>query len=419
MLCHKCRTAMDDKTPVCKYCGTLNHKMFTKAATLSAFVFLSVAFASVAVLTHKPSANNVITDENVYVEIVPPDFYEDEAVNIIEDNEWKPQFFLEENLDDIKSMIKNVATVADIHKDTNSVTTTFISNNGYLYDYNKKAYVSINEYFSSQKALNVSEFLENKYLDYKLLLLYLKPSDLAQFRSLNIKSGDDDELQVFVACETKEGFVIVSDQSPGGIIAREDLKSLLDSYNTKHGDVVRPKSENPEYVAIKNAVKKFAKLDGDIDIRYMSADEKYSMVVISPKNNSSLLKGYVLAKNNGTWSVTVSNFETMDRYIQSVKAHLPDFNTDLAPRYNLHYELRQVKSDIDVNSLLSDESPEVSFVCGSRNYVYIELEDGQGLLGYKNNTFWHIYRIDNFLEGEAIMNSLSDTYSPYYIFKQE
>lgn len=412
---------MSENDYACVYCGTKNNNLAYKNLLFFIIVVLVLVFGLLLFFLKEPVAETAdalappvptllpAADQNA----VKDEFHEAVVT-------WQPhEYNSYSNIEDITEMITNIARASEIYNSLNAKTREFISKNGYLFDYTEKSYISVADYFSINEA-GIKPLLKPEYTDFKVLLLYLNLSHLKVFPQLKIIQTEEteDELQIFAACETKEGFVISSAQSPGGIITREDLKGVLDKYKTDNGKTIRYLSNSPEYISILNAIKSFAKTDTEYDVRYLSADNKYAVVVVSPKGKAAQLNGYVLVKNNSSWSVNVSNFETMGHYVVRINEHLPALNTDLAPKYDLYMELKYIKTDLDPKSILKEDYGELTFSCGSRNFVNLEFKDGKSLVGCFTGNTWKFYSYNGYAEGEAIMNSFTGVYHPYYIFKQ-
>ncbi len=298
MLCPKCHTAIADNQPACISCGEKNPKEYNLKISLAAIVALVFTFG-VIIFAYKNNFLSVANAEGV------ADTKIDVVVNIDEStgeeelqqeiSSPSPDLSDEMPLEEVSKMLDNIKLAAYEYLHDYGRYSTLISRNGYFFDYTANKYIQVAD------LLDITN-LDVAYANENALLLYLLPSDLEAYGLVTVGVG----LQLFAAYETKDGFMLTSMESQGGILPRENLKELLDKYIYQHGETARIFSANESYRDITSEI--FSSYgDTDYDIRYLAADEKYAIAVVSHKSSSESLLQCVLKKNGDKWHAAQIN----------------------------------------------------------------------------------------------------------------
>ncbi len=220
-------------------------------------------------------------------------------------------------------------------------------------------------------------------------ILYIKASDLENYEGMSVSSSSSNLLEPFTAYNSADGYIISSSKHKGGIITREQYRSLLGSYATDHGTVRNPDDEDEDYLDIA-AVAATALKDGKHDIKYIACDDKYAVAVIGGLVNPDNIKEYVLTKKPGGWSIAMDITDSVYPR-QEVNNTFPDMELGLLPKYTIA-QFGDIKTGFDeyeqslikLGMITEEDLPE-TYSCGAGRFVYIELSSGKKLLGYVND----------------------------------
>ncbi|MDR2899687.1 MAG: hypothetical protein LBU94_05190 [Clostridiales bacterium] len=323
---------------------------------------------------------------------------------------------LEMSMEDVWTMIDNVNENMAMFYEKYSPTVAYISKNGYLYDSPAENYVFIDE-------LSDLTEVDEEYLDESLMFFFLRPADLSGFGDLRL--SDSQELKIFTGYETKDGFAIAADKEQGGVISREDLKSVLDSYSWEHGDVRRIPFQTNEFESVIRELSAYNNEDEGFDVRFMERDDKYISVVASPKGEPDMLRQYILEDTGDILVVRMDSIESYPNYRVEINKVLPDFNQDLLPDYNLNTVMKYIQTDFQMvvdamleGGLITEDDLPVVFSTGTDDFSYIEFESGSRFVGHmEENNSWKMYPVEDYDTAVTLMDSL-DKNAPMYILKQ-
>ncbi len=253
--------------------------------------------------------------------------------------------------------------------------------------------------------------------DYADILL-VRPSDLAQFESIELKNDSDTSLKPFTAYNSSKGYIISSYEDKGGILSLDQYRSLLGSYASDHGSIVTASNDDETYWDIVAATD-FK--DTQYDAKYVAYDEKYAVAVIGGMTEKNNIKQYVLTKKPGGWAVIMDGLETSLTPRYDINRAYPDMDLGLLPVYTIaeygnistgfvEYE----QSLIDLGLLKSDDMPE-TYSCGAGKFAYIEMTSGKKLLGVVNDSNQlEFYEVANTNEAISAMLKFQDT-PPFFI----
>lgn len=241
---------------------------------------------------------------------------------------------------------------------------------------------------ASEVAESTGLTVDDNIDDYADILL-IRPSDLAQFDSVELRNDTDTTLKPFTAYNSSEGYIISSYEDEGGILTMEEYRNLLGTYASDHGNIVSATEDDETYWDIVAATD-FD--DTHYDIKYVAYDEKYAVAVIGGMTEKNNIKQYVLIKKPGGWSVIMDNLESSLTPRYDVNRSYPDMELGLLPMYTIA-EFGTIKTGfveyeqslIELGLITEDDMPEV-YSCGAGKFVYIEMTSGKKLLGVVNDS---------------------------------
>lgn len=422
MICKKCKTAVGENDNTCKNCG--NNLKKGRNVWIIAVILIIAAFAVIYFAGKSGNGDNTPDDA---IESPEPDFTspasevpnqgESASPEPTESEEPLPsgEADLDRPIEETWEMIDDlIYSVSDYYKRYNE-TVSFVSKNGYLYDFPAKAYVF------PEDLLDLTN-MDSKYAKEGALFFFLRPSDLKGYGDLRV--SDSNELAIFVGYETSEGYAISSENESGGIIPQKDLKAVLEKYQWEHGSQKKYDKDSDELIKIIDAINRYDNSEKAYDIRRIKADDKYISVVLSEKGQPSALKHYIIEFSGDIYNVILSGIEeqsTSETYINNT---IPDFNMNLLPEYNVSSVSRYLKSDfqniIDImtqNELIEESDLPLLFGSGTDEFLYFEFTSGKFFIGYFENDTWQLYLVNGFEDAESFMESIVGK-PPLFILKE-
>jgi hypothetical protein len=318
---------------------------------------------------------------------------------------------------EIEQMVKNLAASAEKYRAAYSETNEFVSRSGYLYDYPADMYISV-------KDLTDVEGFNSAYADEEAMILYVKAGDMPQ----EITSGmDADKLTVFAAYPSEEDF-IASNGSSAVIVEGSVIQDLLNRYSADHGQIIRVSSQSETFAAVMRALGDIPALDGSVDVRYMSEDEKYISAVVSPHSDYNRIMEFVLLKTDGECELLIEQIETEWQKFVAINTDAPDLNLELIPAYNLWRDMKDLKTDFTAlldsmvtSGIIAQDEGEPVFISGNGEFVFMEFEDGMRMLAHFDDTHneWKVYQVLQYDDAVARMKELAKfNPPPYFLIKQ-
>lgn len=324
-------------------------------------------------------------------------------------------------MDEVWDMVKNVLAAAEDFYDVYGLQTQYVSKNGFLFEN------ASGDYVTPAKLLELTE-LREEYGEENVWILYLRPNAFdkqaaEQPNDANTSAPSEEELSIFAAYETGEGFAIVG-QKTEIILPKAQLDEILAGYKWDHGQILRYNTEDEQ---MKQILALLAD-GGDLDVRHLARDDKYASAVVSPKDNRLLVKEYALVNQNGEWSISLSDIEKKDRKFSVITRALPDMNLNMVPRYQLAADLIYMRTDfadlltaLRKSGSLYESDGEPSFAAGDNDFVYLEFPSDLKLLGYFNNDEkqWVMYPVLHYADAEALMKQHARHSDPPYFYIKE
>jgi hypothetical protein len=292
----------------------------------------------------------------------------------------------------------------------------YVTNKGYLFEYLSGTYIKASDF------VGVTE-LKPENVNDDVLLLYLKTADLLEYPSLTVTQSD--ELVIFASYETKDGFILSSAKNGGGLLPREDLRSVLAKYDNTHGAVKKVELGSDDYNQISALVGNMYSGSGSFDFRYLYRDGKYCVAVTSPKTDSVSISEHVLYYENDTWYMGFPNYEMFEKNRSVINSAFVDINLELVPGYNMTAFKNYLRSDyseviraMKLNSLITEDDEPMVFQSGTDDFCYLESASGRKFVGnLPIDSAWDVKEITSYEQGAEYIKSLTNR-PPLFILKQ-
>ncbi|MDR1687045.1 MAG: zinc ribbon domain-containing protein [Clostridiales bacterium] len=423
MLCVKCKTAIDESSESCPYCGEKINRRKTKHITMALFFLCLVLLLGITYFTGvytKPKEDVVLEQEERPAQ-VPEEKPQDEApaltpTEVPSEGGEEDTASEEKTVTEIEDTVNDIAASAQEFYEKFGTYAVYVTNKGYLYEYLSGTYIKASDFegVTGIKPENIND---------DVLLLYLKTADLADYPSLSVTQSN--ELVIFASYETKDGFIISSANNGGGLLPREDLRSVLDKYSNTHGAIKKVEIGSDDYNQISALIGNMYTGSGSFDFRYLFRDGKYCVAVTSPKGESTSISEHVLYCENNTWYMAFPNYEMYEKSRSVINTALVDINLELVPGYNLTAFKDYLRSDyteviraMKLNSLITEEDEPMVFQSGTDDFCYLESASGRKFVGNLSmDSAWDVKEITNYEQGAEYIKSLTNR-PPLFILKQ-
>ena len=462
MLCKKCKTSVLDGETMCSYCQTkVSNVKRNKIITVTVLSVLAVA--SIAYMYAQPNRNLhneeiLATEFQEVKDAAETNLPEGRTAEVVAENNTETEAQPEAQVDDVWRLLETVMEKVSDYYERYTRQAHFVTRRGYLYD------VSMADYITMADLIDVG-LIDPKYQDERVLIMYLRPSDIENI--VDVKFDSENPLELYCAYETEQGFALSSREGSLGFISRSYLNRLLALYEYEYGEVVRPSYTEKEYGNVLDAIRSYEFNFVGHDVRYMAVDEKYAVAAVSPKNKPAEISQYVLEKSNEIWTIRIANFESFQNFEQEINQNVVDLNFALLPSWNLNEYLHrnnfalqtEIRFDASVDSekikrilepVLSfgissavEENDQPVFLASAGYFDYVEYASCKifilhGLnLSYQteteteieesspNNTVTYtadsrnkIHLVNNFQEAEKKMQEL-DSNAPLFLIRQK
>lgn len=302
-------------------------------------------------------------------------------------------------------------------------------NEYYMYQWQNEKFLSISSYFAKQDSSLVTLEDITNHTNFEISdelkevsFHYVKPASLLEFLPNSILETDLELMTVFTAVPVENGYYISSKYDEGGILSPDDYRKFVVNHHFEHGEIVNPLKDDPEYT---NIIKAAANNNSEIlngNVKYISYDEKYAILITSIEKTPSITKQFVLVKNNNTWEVGINSLEERSDSKLAINYAYNDLNLSLLPIYEVSSfkvisDLSPFQDLLVQNGTLANK--EISYSSGAGNFVYFETTDDKKLLLHiSDDSNITIYEISNYKEGISVMSSLEDI-PPVFILNFE
>lgn len=305
--------------------------------------------------------------------------------------------------DEVKAQLEEVNAKLLNYIDSNEKENSFITEYGFLFNDTKNNTVTLRD-LADEGVVEVSDDVAD-LTD----ILYIRACDLAPYAP-NIDANDE-RLQLFTAFNNEEGYFVSNDfYSEGALVQKSDYEQLMLSYSFIHGDVRNPKRGDADYEAIMKAVG----FEGEYDVKHIACDDSYAVAVVGSLENTTVLKEYVLVKEDGKWKKAVDNLENSANPRQEINMLYPKMELGLLPKYIIakYGMLQNHFTDYDAAlvklGLVKEGDVPASYDCGTSGFAYMEYGDTK-LIGCVNEqNKLEFYPVNSVEEAIAYMCQYND-----------
>ena len=427
MICKRCETAVSENDKRCPNCGMSLRLYTNNRFWLAALVVILIIIISAVYIMYNKFHKDLPPAAIIPVQTNPPaqsknddrsDVYDTESNDAAKETPL-PEFKADPNKSEseIEQLVQNVASTAAKYCAAYGETNEFVSKNGYLYDFPAGMYIT------AKDLLEVEGF-NAVYADEDVMIFYIKAGDMP----IGITDGiGPDQLTVFAAFPYNNGCIVSNDGSLS-VVTDEKMKEILNSYNTDHGRIRRVFSDSETFEKVLLTLENSPGLNGPLDIRNMSEDDKYISAVVSPKSNSILIREFVLEKSGNSCIILVNNIEEQWQKFVAINSVAPDINLELIPAYNLRRNMKGLKSDFSellksmvTSGVIPRNSGDPVFISGNTEFVFMEFADGIRILAHNDDTHneWKVYQVLQYEDAIMRMNEIAKfNPPPYFLIKQ-
>jgi len=288
--------------------------------------------------------------------------------------------------------------------------TRVITKNGYLYNYAASTQITT-DYLVNDG------MLDSKYSSSDISLMLVYGSDVANNGGNNVHIIDTDknELTVFAFMKhpSENKYILSSANGSYGTISSGSYSSIMSMYSMDKGTVQRLTPSNSEYDRILSCIRMYESKYEQYFVRSITIDDKYAFVVLSGRANAATIKEYILEYDNGIWEVEMDDLELESRLPVVVNKKLPDFNTNLLPKYSLRdYKGSMLSDYTDVMDALTKagyyaKDDTFYYFCGTTDYCYMITDNGKRFLCRKNGSAWDCYKVLDYYDALSRLQSWS------------
>ena len=310
--------------------------------------------------------------------------------------------------------LREIASSAQRYFNTYFTRTRLVSMNGLFF--NKAS----EEYITTQYLCDYGD-LDNKYRNYGCEILLLYGSDVAKYQDMKVANSDMG-LTIFVVSKhpTENQYLIISNNSSGGILTEANYNSLKSLYNQNHGEIKRGMPGGTEYERILDFIRLFESNYEQYFVRSLYVDDKYAFVTLSNQSNTAAVRQYILRKDGSMWEVVLNGIENEPRVAVAVNKAIPDFNLEMLPGYTVYDYKKSMKTSFrDVESMLLNngiilDPLQISYICGTNAYCYVVTTTGLRILCTFDEGNWRPEIVESFYAAELKMLE-KDSRAPIFI----
>ena len=437
MLCQKCHTATNAGDVACNTCGVRLKKpgrTRVKVMRVAIVMLILVAFGAYFVLQHfdiidfDPFESLFGSGTTIAAEEPPPAVSTDSEDAIfanIGNNEAEPTV-RRRNDEEHQAMLATYLTAVTAFINMHGHANILLSRAGFLYN------ATTSEFVSTSHLINLG-FLDEIFENEDVLVLYLRPRDLAHFDETELpplSSANSDDLTVFLAYQTPIGLGLYSIHG-STVIFRESLNEVLTYYSPDNGEIFRPTMADAIYhLVLEMIVESRPALEQEqIFIRHLAADDAHGFVAFSTSVDTNTIANIIFSIDLGLNLdeeyytvlniITAAAFEVTRMPTMVINSVVPNFNFDLLPLYDITPAGINFMDTDDpmfaaLLAVLGDNSILVSV---SYPFAYVVTADGQALLGVYNDG-WVVEGVATWRAAEEIIAE-HDGPRPFYILWQQ
>lgn len=281
--------------------------------------------------------------------------------------------------------LHEILLAASEYHDDASKSTVVISQNGFLY--NVAADIVVTPDYLVKK-----DYLSEDYTVPGALVLYLNPEDVAEILPFDDYSN---KLRLYTAAPYEDGYAVDTRGYGAVKVSNDDFGKIINMYNIKHGEIRRITGSSKEYASINEAIKDYEGVSSDFYIRYGMADDKYAVIIVSPKDSYDVIHQYVLVFEDGKWKVRIPNLEAVEKARLVVNNVCLDMDIALMPNYDLKSfsglminDFTGITETLVAHGYLTEEDANLKYISAADKYMYVTYENGQKFSGLKIGDTW-------------------------------
>ena len=434
MLCERCHTTTGANDEACRSCGTPVRKLnrsWSKLARISIVTLVVTVFVVYVVLY-----NFDMIDFGFFEDVFtgapaaagePVDFdpsedgqYYDEGQTVYSEYVLPMRRSVEEQHALLEEIFEAVSAYVRDHSPSHPI----ISSGGWLYNAAKDAYVTV----ELLAGLNYLEYEQSAKAE-GMLILYLRPMDLAAFEEVKLDglgAASTERMTIFLAHEVPQGLALFSSHGQD-LIFRESINKVFADYMSDNREISRPVSGDAVYRAVTAMVSSFV-MD-DIFVRYLAVDDVHGFIAFSTRGRVDAVQNFVLLLNGdeqGRPQLLARDFETTLHPVVAINGAAPSFNFDLMPDYDIaRVELlgRDEALFADVLQTMvqngqKDEEDEPLFVSVTHGFAYIVLADNSTFLGQHSAGGWSVVPVEGWRAAELTLVEFAAINPPLFLIWQ-
>jgi len=456
MLCEKCHTAIDAhdastaNEAACSNCGTIakkRNRKRSKAVRVVIVVFILAVFGAYFALQHLDFIDFDPMDmlfgggtAAAPEEVPPASAVDSEDANLVGANNYETTTAVVRRSDEEhQAMLATHLTAVEAYINLHVHTNALLTLTGFLYN------ATASEFVSTSRLIDLG-FLNDSFDDEDVLVLYLRPMDLAGFNEVELAPltpAVSEVLTVFLAYQTPLGFGLHSNHGTT-MIFRENLNEVLTSYSPDNGEILRLTMASPVYQLVLEMITTLhPNVDGGNDvneqifIRHLAIDETHGFVAFSTSANTNAIANIIFAIDfvggyNEDYDeshymvlniITTAAFEVTRMPNVVINGIAPSFNFELMPLYDIappSINFMDVDEPMFVDLLATLEDMGVSstlLVSASYPFAYIVTATGQALLGIYSDG-WQVEGVASWRTAEEVIAEHGGP-QPFYILWQQ
>lgn len=269
-----------------------------------------------------------------------------------------------------------------------------ISQNGMLY--NALADLEVTPAYLAQRG-----YIGEAYLLPDSSVLYLAPDAVAA--ALGDYNGTGNRPELFVAAKADAAYSLITAGSSMFNATADEFAALMAQSAYSHGEVRRITGATPDYAQINDAIQAYENGTSDYFIRYGLRDDKYGIVIASPKDQYEVIHGFVFSFADGTCSIVKDNLEDIVDSAVAINEAFPDLNAALIPPYDLSRERKKLQTDFEgmTDALIDDgyinatDAEKLKYACANDEIMFAKFENNQMFIGIKQSGVWILGEVDS------------------------
>lgn len=297
-----------------------------------------------------------------------------------------------------------------------SSTHSLIVQNGLLYD------ATISKYVTPELLVEM-EYLPSAYYIKNAQNIYVSPEKINEL--IPLFDGSENPLNFYVTLPSDSSYLMMGSSNTLGRITAKQYTEFMQEYYISHGTIRRITASSPEYLQISNAINDYLSTQSSFFIRYAMRNDKYAIVVASPKSNYTNIKQYLIVFEADSCNVIMNNLENVSSLGGFITNKVFDFDIALLPKYELinykskmYKDMSAITDILIINGYISPDSGDITFISGTSGFAYVTYSDGQKFAAVAPDSIWKVVAVDNAEVAKQIFDNYS-TQAPDFVLSWE